>query len=95
MAINAEKEALEKLEEIINALGDDSPVKKAFEGCFGVAWHNVLYRTMNSQADAIKNMYKNLEEKQKQIELYAAKTENLELEVMRLKAKLYDRMTNE
>lgn len=139
-----ERKALEKIRKIVEGLGEESYIGKAFEGCFEMAKQNIDSDFWNSWKDKYelqvkateseakmadtqrkqvlelkndlekaKNAIKSAEEREIRTEERCrdasktateywnncrekdAKIEDLELEIMKLKAKLYDMIVNQ
>jgi chromosome segregation ATPase len=139
-----ERKALEQIRKIVAALGEESYIGKAFEGCFEIASDNIDNDFWNSYKDTIAGLRKTIDDKrnelfmvdeelnemrkraefaesqfnmtQKTADNWCAKyheaadsakenwnkfreqedkVEALELELVKLKAKLYDMMVGE
>lgn len=129
-----ERKALEQIRKIVEGLGEESYIGRAFEGCFEMAQENIDNDFWNSPKECLRNARDNADEQRKKVqelkqELQEAKedtqewikkydrlhekaneyansakenwnnfreqedkVEELELENMKLKAKLYDMM---
>ena len=84
-----EMEALKKIKSIVDALGENSYVATAFEGCFGIAEENIE----NDFACSMKQRYESEKEKaealRKEASMLKQKNDSLEIQVGWLKKCLF------
>ena len=87
-----EREALSKIQKIVEQLGADSYLAAALEGCFEIAASNIEndeYCSLVAMARCSEEAYEELQQTMKK---YAAITRAYATEITALKAKLYDFM---
>lgn len=80
-----EREALEKIKEIVAGLGENSYVATALAGCFEIAEQNIEYDAADSLKERLEIAEKQAEEFKRAGEYYAAEEEKLRAELEQAK----------
>jgi chromosome segregation ATPase len=62
-----ERKALEQIRKIVAALGEESYIGKAFEGCFEIASDNIDNDFWNSYKDTIAGLRKTIDDKRNEL----------------------------
>ena len=83
-----EREALEKIRQIVEALGENSYIGTAFDGCFELAAENIYNDFGCSMKQRWESAEKNAKDFKRAAEYYAAEAEKAEKEVESLKGKV-------